>query len=208
MRGPADSIPLHGPSHSSHIQSGTHPPGQQGGGAEEAFQWHDQGHKWISQRVPPRYPAISTIHGGSAHSEGTVLIRLPFSGVFRCVQVTRDFGDLGLNSGKIQKWAPAGHDPVNEPPLWWVFYDDGDDEHLEAHEVEAGFVLHLRQRGGHGRPNPNGRLMPAAGPGHWSRRPGVPQYLGRRPPARYDAHYGDIGYRGRGKKVRGGGSWR
>ena len=45
-------------------------------------------------------------------------------------RVTRDFGEYGMNTGTIKRWAPEGEDPTAEPALWHVIYDDGDSEDL------------------------------------------------------------------------------
>jgi len=149
-------------------------PGAEAPAQEESMDplaWVESGHRWIGQRI------------------------------------TRDFGEYGTNTGIIKAWVPAGEDTSIEPALWHVEYDDGDDEDLEAHEVHAALELHRKSESNPeraGRPSfksgrssvpPAGRgrgagggnigvrVMPGAGPGHWSRRPGIPQPLGPRHPA-------------------------
>eukprot|EP00656_Telonema_subtile_P036096 TRINITY_DN40062_c0_g1_i1.p1 TRINITY_DN40062_c0_g1~~TRINITY_DN40062_c0_g1_i1.p1 ORF type:complete len:203 (+),score=69.54 TRINITY_DN40062_c0_g1_i1:137-745(+) len=67
--------------------------------------------------------------------------------------VLRDYGaDQGTNQGTITKWVPADpKNPEEDPALWHVVFDDGDQEDLEAEEVEEALQLYAvrgsRKRG-------------------------------------------------------------
>jgi len=52
----------------------------------------------------------------------------------------RRFG-RDIATGRIVAYMPAGGG-VDEPALWHVSYDDGDEEDLEEEEVGKGFILH------------------------------------------------------------------
>jgi hypothetical protein len=51
-------------------------------------------------------------------------------------QVLRVFKDTGMSTqAKITKWMPANLEVEDEPALWHIVHDDGDEEDLEEHEV-------------------------------------------------------------------------
>ena len=51
-------------------------------------------------------------------------------------KVLRGFGKKGRFVGTFVKWLPAGDDPVAEPALYRIQHEDGDEEDLEADELE------------------------------------------------------------------------
>lgn len=66
--------------------------------------------------------------------------------------VMRDYGETGTNQGTITKWVPADpENPDEDPALWHVVFQDGDEEDLEQEEVEEALELYAlkgsRKRG-------------------------------------------------------------
>ena len=53
----------------------------------------------------------------------------------------RGVGTL-LSVGVIARWLPAGDDPEEDPPLFYMAHADGDGEDLEAFEVEEAIALY------------------------------------------------------------------
>ena len=51
------------------------------------------------------------------------------------------FGDRRAIA-KVVKWLPPGDDPKEDPALWHILHQDGDEEDLEEHEMLA--ALHCR----------------------------------------------------------------
>jgi len=68
-------------------------------------------------------------------------------------RVLRDFGEYGTVAGTIEAWVPAGQDAANEPALWRVQLDDGDDEDLEEHEAQQALQMH-NKRASKSKPKP------------------------------------------------------
>ena len=51
--------------------------------------------------------------------------------------VLRMFGKIKIR-GTVVAWLPPGADPEEDPALWHVKHDDGDEEDLDEKEIEAG----------------------------------------------------------------------
>ena len=57
-------------------------------------------------------------------------------------RVWRDFGVHGAGVGTITQWMAEGEDgPEEEPALWHVLFDDGDEEDLDEAEVEEAMRM-------------------------------------------------------------------
>ena len=54
-------------------------------------------------------------------------------------RLARDFGKSKPSIGRIVRWLPAGGSD-DEPALFHMLHDDGDEEDLEEHEVAAGLA--------------------------------------------------------------------
>jgi len=57
-------------------------------------------------------------------------------------KVMRDYGANGTNVGTVQKYAPAGEDGEEDPALWHIKFEDGDEEDLEEEEVRDAINLY------------------------------------------------------------------
>jgi len=56
-------------------------------------------------------------------------------------RVRRSFGRNKVGMGFITRWIPAGEDPEEDPAMWHVVHDDGDEEDLEEAEVLAALKM-------------------------------------------------------------------